>query len=1172
MPDSKDIYTTGGTINSPEKAYVIRKADNELLKICLEGDFAYVLTSRQMGKSSLKVRTGARLIKEHHINVAMFDMSIIGVEQVTFEQWYFGLLSTIGQALGLEKAEIRAYWQDNLDISPQHRMSQFLEEVLLPFIKGQIIIFIDEIDTIRSLSFSTDDFFAAIRALYNNRAENPELKRLSFVLIGSIMPNDLISDPVRTPFNIGIAVELNDFSPEEAKPLKEGFPPELADELLERVLYWTDGHPYLTQRLCAEVARETTAGYSGVGKEFVDSLVKKLFFDETATTDSNLDFVKNMLTQRLPEGIEVEVLLGVYLDILKGKLIKDDPQSLVHNHLKLSGVVKLKSVYKGNSEVLKTSEVWAIQNSSDSLYLKVRNRIYEKVFGKAWIKENMPSKDRTWLRHFAEMAERYKQGFGGLLSDGRLDMALELLPKYKTGLEKSVVEFIEESQHEQQKQEAKEKQYIEDIEKARIKAEENAELALVRQLGAQAVLAAVSPSPFNGSASQACLYAKSAYKIRKNLENLSNILRTLQNTPPELQATLFEHLESVTCVAFSPNGNTLASGSDDQSIILWDVKKRQPLGEPLTGHKDGVRNVTFSPDGNILASGSLDQSIILWDVKKRQPLGEPLTKHKNWVWSLAFSPDGNTLASGSEDQSIILWDVKKGQSLGKPLTGHKNQVLSVAFSPDGNTLASGSSDQNIVLWDVKKRQPLGKPLTGHKDGVWSVDFSPDGNTLASGSSDQNIILWDIKKGQPLSKPFTGHKDRVRSVAFSPDGNILASGSEDQSIILWDVKKRRQLGETLSGHKNWVSDIAFSPDGSTLASVSYDQSIILWNTKKRQLLGELLTGHHSRVCNLAFSPDGNTLASSSEDQSIILWNIKKCQPLGEPFIRHKSAVWSVAFSPDGNTLASGSNDNSIILWDVKKRQPLGELPTGYKSWVWSVAFSPDGNTLASGSLDQSITLWDVKKRQPLGEPLTGHKHLVWSVAFSPDGNILASGSFDQSIILWDIKKRQPLGKPITGHKGAVRNVTFSPDGNILASGSFDQSIILWDVKTHQPLGEPLTGHKSAVWSVAFSPDGNTLASGSSDQSIILWDVKTHQPLGEPLTGHKNQVLSVAFSPDGNTLASGGEDQNIILWDVNKESWLKRACQIAGRNFTKAEWQKYLGDRPYEKTCPQYPEGS
>ena len=154
---------------------------------------------------------------------------------------------------------------------------------------------------------------------------------------------------------------------------------------------------------------------------------------------------------------------------------------------------------------------------------------------------------------------------------------------------------------------------------------------------------------------------------------------------------------------------------------------------------------------------------------------------------------------------------------------------------------------------------------------------------------------------------------------------------------------------------------------------------------------------------------------------------------------------------------------------------------------------------------------------------------------------------------------------------MRSVAFSPDGNTLASGSSDQKIILWDVKRCQPLDKPLSGHKNSVSSVAFSPDGNTLASGSSDQSIILWDVEKRQPLGEPLTGHKSGVLSIAFSPDSKTLASSSDDQSIILWDVDIESWLKRACQIAGRNFTKAEWQKYLGDRPYEKTCPQYPEG-
>jgi tetratricopeptide (TPR) repeat protein len=205
--------------------------------------------------------------------------------------------------------------------------------------------------------------------------------------------------------------------------------------------------------------------------------------------------------------------------------------------------------------------------------------------------------------------------------------------------------------------------------------------------------------------------------------------------------------------------------------------------QTLTGHGNLVRSVAFSPDGNTLVSGSSDQTIKLWRVRDGR-LMKTITGHGNWVRSVAFSPDGKTLASGSGDKSIKLWRVSDGRLI-KTFTGHGNYVRSVAFSPDGNTLASGSSDQTIKLWRVRDGR-LMKTITGHGNWVRSVAFSPDGNTLASGSYDNTIKLWRVSDGK-LMKTLTGHGSYVWSVAFSPDGKTLASGSEDNTIKLWGVE-------------------------------------------------------------------------------------------------------------------------------------------------------------------------------------------------------------------------------------------------------------------------------------------------------------------------------------------------------------------------------------------------
>ena len=638
----------------------------------------------------------------------------------------------------------------------------------------------------------------------------------------------------------------------------------------------------------------------------------------------------------------------------------------------------------------------------------------------------------------------------------------------------------------------------------------------------------------------------------------------------------------------------------DGDFPLWNTENERNIIATLEGHTSDVGSVSFSPDGSTLASGSRDNTVKLWDVATRQNIAT-LEGHTSEVWSVSFSPDGSTLASGSHDNTVKLWDVATRQNIAT-LTGHRNNVISVSFSPDGSTLASGGGwgDNTVKLWDVATRQNIATLEATSPFG--SVSFSPDGSTLASGSHDNTVKLWDVATRQNIAT-LEGHRNNVNSVSFSPDGSTLASGSSDRTVKLWDVATRQNIA-TLEGHTYWVTSVSFSPDGSTLASGSWDKTIKLWDMATRRNIETLYS--KGEITSLAFSPDGKILASgsrktSNDNAQVVLWDMQailQSQPqalvkisgdnqqgvsgeaLTNPFVvevRNKNGVGLAGFpvrftvtAGDGKlsgrfsvenatTDANGRAQSTLTLGDhpgtntveasvagrkvafnaVGVGTPAPPIGSDYQTWhlpagaiarlgkgiIQEVAFSPDGSLLAVAS-SFGIWLYDAATSRELAL-LLGHTSDVYSVSFSPDGSTLASGSRDNKVKLWDVATRRNIAT-LTGHRHWVNLVAFSPDGSTLASGSWDNTVKLWDVATRRNVAT-LTGHRDGVLSVSFSPDGSTLASGSGDNTVKLWDVATRRNIAT-LEGHSGSVGSVSFSPDGSTLASGSRDNTVKLWDV------------------------------------------
>ncbi|GBC96306.1 Protein TolB [bacterium HR16] len=596
--------------------------------------------------------------------------------------------------------------------------------------------------------------------------------------------------------------------------------------------------------------------------------------------------------------------------------------------------------------------------------------------------------------------------------------------------------------------------------------------------------------------------------------------------PPEL--LWFRPVLEPVSLSYSGSQQVLAVPARQGTIALYRISDGT-LMSVIPAHDNRVNTVAFSPDGNLLASGSDDMTVKIWQVSdygRVFSLQRSLQGHTSWVNAVAFSPDGSLLASASRDGTVRIWRVSDG-TLVRTLTGHNGSVTSVAFSPDGQYLASGSEDGKVRIWNTSDGL-LVRTLSDHVLAVRSVAFSPNGQLIASGGDDRNVRIWQVSDGA-LVRTLSGHSGSVTSVAFSPDGQYLVSGSEDRDSRIWRVNDGT-LERTLAGHTFAVRSLTFLSGGGQIASGSEDKTVRIWEVSSGSLMGSI-SEHTNDPTAVAVYPDDTRIASAGKDGLVILRDLLTGRELNA-LSAHNNWVTSVAFSSDGQWMATASRDNTVRLWDA--RTGVGPVATLlHPNWVHHVAFSPDNTLLASACEDRHIRLWntagglvrDIDTRN-IDPPVPAE--YVYAVAFSRDNTLVAGAMDDGTVRIWRVSDGS-LVRFWNAHSGRVYSVAFSRAGNLIASAGLDGRIRLWNTTDWSLRGE-LSGHEGPVYSVAFSADGSFLVSGGEDNTVRYWSVPDLAPL-KVLRGHTTAVRSVAFSRDGIYVASAGDDA-VALWRVRE----------------------------------------
>jgi len=678
-------------------------------------------------------------------------------------------------------------------------------------------------------------------------------------------------------------------------------------------------------------------------------------------------------------------------------------------------------------------------------------------------------------------------------------------------------------------------------------------------------------------------------------------------------------------LAFTPGARSLLTASPSphyhpplSTVYQWDLRGDQADVRRV----DRAVDVALSPRGHtavLIETFANSHRILFWSGKDSRLVAPPLPRHPATPIWLAFSDAGDRMAVGSHDDTVELWTGLYAAPVARLLPSGAKSATSATFSPDGSTFFFGTQSGAITRYDVATGREMSPLSGGHDARVVGLSAEPDGTTLTSVGENGAVVQWQLDRQGVPHEVIGRLAPPVGAVLFSRSGSSMAAlqhlseealgaltlwirsaprGFAEEAEAFTELQSGRFMGERLPivpaqtrgaddylrkslialGGLHWSfhpPPVAFDPAGRLLATALPENRLALWHLGEPRALGWRLREAATGFTAAALSPDSRLLAWGSAD-SVNIMDLAAGRRLAPIEVPDKT-VTAVAFSPDSQLLAFADVEYPSlsarihVVSTATHRSSFS--PPALPEQIVALAFGPDGRRLVSRSYGGQAVVWDLEKAVALSPALESAPPVL-DLAVHPSRQLLALATEDEIVQLVDLTSGQLLPAPAFKVPAAISALAFHPDGNLLTIASQDGSVSSWDLTTHQPAGSTLS-LPSAATSLAYDAEGRHLAvvyGTPTGSTVQLWDVGRHETVLPDLAAPPGLWFKVMLARDGSRLGWSSEGSGPILWEARLESWIARACQIANRDLSAAEWRRFGTDEPCRRTCAPYREKS